>query len=80
MKTLFALGAAAIVATAAASPAQAREGCGRGFHRAMNGMCRPNRGTEMRWIEGRYYSGYGYRWHNRWYQRRHRRHGVWIYL
>ena len=46
----------------------------------MNGMCRPNRGTEMRWIEGHYYAGYGYRYHNRWYHQRHRRHGVWIYL
>lgn len=81
MKSLVALGAALMIATvAASSPAQAREGCGRGFHRAMNGMCRPNRGTQERWMEGHYYTGQGY-WHqNRWYHRRHRQHGVWIYL
>jgi len=83
MKALIALGAAAIVATAA-SPAAAREGCGPGFHRAPNGMCRPNRDMRdnMReeWIEGHYYSGHGYWWHNRWYQHRHRRNGIWIYL
>jgi hypothetical protein len=80
MKTLIALGAAAVIASAAASPAVAREGCGRDFHRTPNGMCRPNRGTEARWIEGRYYHGQGY-WHqNRWYHRRHRENGVWIYL
>jgi hypothetical protein len=81
MKTLAALGTAAIIATTmAASPAVAREGCGRGFHRAMNGMCRANRGTQMRWMEGHYYRGHGYWYRNQWYQHRHRRNGVWIYL
>lgn len=81
MKALVALGAAAIIATIAAStPAQAREGCGPGFHRAGNGMCRPNRGTQMRYMEGRYYHGQGYWWHNQWYQHRRRQRGVWIYL
>lgn len=81
MRTLVALGAAAMIATVgSASPAQAREGCGQGFHRTGNGMCRPNRGTRERWLEGHYYAGQGY-WHqNRWYHRRHRQHGVWIYL
>jgi hypothetical protein len=80
MKTLIAIGLASVIAATAAVPAQAREGCGPGFHRAFNGMCRPNRGTMARRIEGQYYRGQGYWWHNRWYQRRHRRHGVWIYL
>lgn len=81
MKTLVALGAAAIIAgVGVASPAQAREGCGPGFHRAMNGMCRANRGTRERWLEGQYYNGRGYYWHNRWYHHRRRQHGVWIYL
>ena len=80
MKTLVAIGAAALVATIAAAPAQAREGCGRGYHRTASGHCRANRGTQMRWLEGHYYQGRGYWWHNRWYQHRHRRHGVWIYL
>jgi hypothetical protein len=81
MKTLIAIGlATAIAATTAAVPAQAREGCGKGFHRTPNGMCRPNRGTQARWIEGHYYRGQGYWWHNRWYKQRQRRNGVWIYL
>ena len=82
MKTLIALAAAAVVATAGTAPADARQGCGPGFHRAPNGMCRPNRDRmmRMRYVEGRYYGGHGYWWHNRWYQHRHRRNGVWIYL
>jgi len=80
MKALIALGAASAMATVTASPAVAREGCGPGFHRMANGMCRANRGTRARWIEGHYYRGQGY-WHqNRWYHRRHRQNGVWIYL
>jgi hypothetical protein len=80
MKTLIALGLATAIAGIAAVPAQAREGCGQGFHRAMNGMCRPNRGPQMRWLEGHYYPNRGYWYQNRWYQHRHRRNGVWIYL
>lgn len=83
MKLLAALGVASALAVIASSPAGARQGCGPGFHRAPNGMCRPNRDMrmrQMRWTEGRYYSGRGYWWHNRWYQHRHRRNGVWIYL
>jgi hypothetical protein len=80
MKALIVLASTAIMATAAATPAQAREGCGPGFHRAWNGMCRANRGTEMRRMEGRYYAGQGY-WHSgRYWRNRHRRHGVWIYM
>ena len=83
MKTLIAIAAAAVVATAGSSPALARQGCGPGFHRAPNGMCRPNRDNRMmrvQYVEGHYYGGHGYWWHNRWYQHRHRRNGVWIYL
>jgi hypothetical protein len=80
MKTLIALGLATAIASIAAGPAQAREGCGRGFHRARNGMCRPNRDNRQEFVVGRYYSGRGYWWHNGWYQHRHRRNGVWIYL
>jgi hypothetical protein len=80
MKALLAVGAAAIIATVAAAPAQAREGCGRGYHRTAYGNCRPDRGTYARWVEGQYYQGRGYYWHNRWYQHRQRRHGVYIYL
>ena len=80
MKAWIALGAATVVATAAASPAAAREGCGQGFHQAYNGMCRPNRGTQARWIEGHYYAGQGYWYRGHWWHQRHRRNGVWIYL
>ena len=81
MKALIALGSAAIIATTmAASPAVAREGCGRGFHRTATGLCRPDRGTRERWIEGHYYQGRGYWYRNQWHQHRHRRHGVWIYM
>ena len=80
MKALIALGAATLVAAAIPTVAQAREGCGPGFHRARNGLCRANKGTRMRWMEGRYYPRRGY-WHrNRWYHHRQRRNGVWIYL
>jgi hypothetical protein len=80
MKILIAVATAAVIATAAASPAAAREGCGRGYHRAWNGMCRADRGTYARWVEGHYYQGRGYYYHNRWYQHRRQRNGVWIYL
>ena len=80
MKALIALGAAALFATAAASPADARQGCGPGFHRAPNDMCRPNRDMRVVYVEGRYYPGHGYWWHNQWRHHRQRRNGVWIYL
>ena len=80
MRALAAIGFASLIALAAASPAQARQGCGPGFHRLPNGRCIPNRGPRERWIEGQYYANHGYWWHNRWYQHRHRRNGVWIYL
>jgi hypothetical protein len=81
MKMLIALAAASVVAIAAASPADARQGCGPGFHRAPNGACRPNRDQQqMQWVEGRYYPGHGYWYHNQWRHRRERRNGVWIYL
>jgi len=80
MKGLVAFSVASAIATLGASPVQAREGCGEGFHRTAYGTCRPNRGTEARWIEGHYYAGHGYWYQNTWYQHRHRRNGVWIYL
>ena len=79
MKILSALAAASVMAAAAATPAAAREGCGPGFHRAMNGMCRANKGTQARWLEGHYYPGHGYWWHNSWRHHRMRQHGIWIY-
>ena len=80
MKSTIAIAAASIVALAVASPAAAREGCGPGAHRTPSGMCRANQGTRARWIEDHYYPGRGYWAHNRWYQHRHRRNGVWVYM
>jgi len=80
MKALIALAAATIIAAAASSPALAREGCGPGFHRAWNGMCRASPGTYARYVEGHFYPGHGYWYRNQWYQHRRRRNGVWIYI
>ena len=80
MKIVIALAAASVMAATAATPAAAREGCGPGFHRAMNGMCRANKGTRARWLEGHYYPGHGYYYRNAWYHHRRRHHGTWVYV
>jgi len=79
VKTLTAFAAASIIAIAAASPAQARQGCGPGFHRAPSGMCRPNRDRRIVFVEGRFYPGRGYWYQNRWWHRRYRWHDSWRY-
>jgi hypothetical protein len=80
MKILIATAAAAAVTlTVAATPVQAREGCGPGYHRASNGMCRANRGTAQRWVEGHYYQGHGYWANGRWWHKRYRYHNNWRY-
>jgi hypothetical protein len=88
MKALVALGLASVIVFAAASPASALGGCGRGYHRGPRGYCRPNEGPVVApvvavgpqvFVVGRYYPGRGYWYGNRWYQRRYRyRHG-WRY-
>jgi hypothetical protein len=78
MKAHAAIGLAFVIAIAAASPVQARQGCGPGSHRAPNGMCRPNRGQQA-YVVGRFYAGQGYWYNNRWYQRRVRWHNGWRY-
>jgi hypothetical protein len=85
MKAIAALAVASGLAMLAAAPADARQGCGPGFHRSPNGMCRPNPDMrdnmrQQQWVQGRYYAGRGYWWHNQWRQHRQRRNGVWIYL
>lgn len=84
MKALFALALAAGVAVVASSPADARQGCGPGFHRGYYGHCRPNRrpnpaAVVADLIVGNYYAGRGY-WdgHRYWRHRRHW-HGNWRY-
>jgi hypothetical protein len=80
MKAIAAIGLnSAAVALAAASPAQARQGCGPGFHRAPNGACRPNRGGQQVFVVGRYYPGRGYWYQNRWWHRRYRYRNEWRY-
>jgi hypothetical protein len=79
------LGVAAIGAImAATAPAQARDGCGPGAHRGPYGHCRPNGWVAPgpgpgAWVEGRFYPGRGYWWHNGWYQHRDHWHGGWRY-
>jgi len=80
MKLIAALGFASSIALIAASPADARQGCGPGFHRAPNGMCRPNRDNRAQvWVVGRYYPGHGYWYQNRWWHNRYRYHNMWRY-
>ena len=80
MKVVIAFGIAAATALAVMTPAQARQGCGPDAHRAPNGMCRPNRGSDQQvWVVGRYYHGHGYWYQNRWWHRRYRWHNEWRY-
>jgi hypothetical protein len=73
MKVLTALGLVSAIALTAVSPAQARQGCGPGFHRTPYGRCVPNRGPQRQvWVVGRYYPGRGYWYQNRWWQHRDR--------
>jgi hypothetical protein len=80
MKFVIALGAVSSIALVAAAPANARQGCGPGFHRAPNGMCRPNRdGQTEVYVVGRYYPGHGYWYNNRWWHNRYRYRHMWRY-
>ena len=86
MKTIIALALAAGVTVAAAAPASAAEGCGRGFHRGPYGRCLPNRGpgpgavvVAPGLVVGNFYQGRGYWDGHRYYQRRERWHGGWRY-
>ena len=80
-KILLAALASAAVLTAAA-PADARDGCGPGFHRGPYGHCRPNGGPEpvllapglaiggfypgRGYWDGHRYWGHRYAWHHGW--------------
>lgn len=81
MKAIAALGVASAIAMLASAPADARQGCGPGFHRTPRGVCRPNRDnmTTTTWVVGRYYPGHGYWYNNRWYHHRTRWHNTWRY-
>jgi hypothetical protein len=84
--SLIAAGAALAVAT----PALARDNCGRGYHRVYNGRCVPNRyvdrgpvyvdrGPAVRLVIGNYYPNRGYWDGRRYYQHRTRWSGGWRY-
>jgi hypothetical protein len=80
MKSLAIFGLATALAVGAASTADARQGCGVGFHRNMRGRCVPNmRGRQQVFVVGRYYAGRGYWYNGRWWHRRYRYHNMWRY-
>ena len=74
MKTILAIALAATVGTGmiAVSPADARGGCGMGFHRGPRGACLANN-------PGGFYHGYGYWDGHRYWQHRDRFQGGWRY-
>ena len=85
MKKLIALALAAGATVAIAAPANAAEGCGRGFHRGPYGHCRPNygpgpvAGPGVALVIGNYYHGRGYWDGRRYWQNRYRYHNGWRY-
>lgn len=88
MKTILSFALAAGVAVAAVAPANASEGCGRGYHRGPAGHCRPNRGpgygpgyvaVAPNLVIGNFYRGRGYWDGHRYYQHRERWHDSWRY-
>jgi hypothetical protein len=78
MKVLAAIGFASVIALAGISPAQARQGCGPGFHRGPYGHCRPNARRQV-FVVGHFYPGRGYWYHGRWWQHRYRHRNMWRY-
>ncbi|MFT4510454.1 GCG_CRPN prefix-to-repeats domain-containing protein [Caballeronia sp. 15711] len=85
MRTLLLLALSATVAITAVSPADAREGCGIGYHRGPYDGCRPNLGPGPVVVApgapsiGVYYRGRGYWDGNRYWVNRYRWHDGWRY-
>jgi hypothetical protein len=84
MKKLLAAALAAGAALTAIAPADAAQGCGRGYHRGPYGHCRPNHVrsvvvTPGGLVIGNFYRGRGYWNGHRYYQRRYWRHNGWRY-
>ena len=86
MKKSLLLAVAAAAATLVATPqAQARDGCGRGFHENFRGRCVPNRGRfyraepGIRLVIGNFYPGRGYWDGRRYWPHRYRWHEGWRY-
>lgn len=83
MKTLLCAMAAMGAIVVAAGPAEARQGCGAGFHRGYYGHCVPNRGRSAVVVRaprvGVFYTGRGYWYGNRYWANRYRWRGGWRY-
>lgn len=71
--------ASAVALSAAATPADARQGCGPGFHRGPYGHCRPNMGGRPVLVVGNFYDGRGYWDGHRYWHNRYRYHNGWRY-
>jgi hypothetical protein len=61
-----------VAAVSVPAPADARQGCGKGFHRIGNGRCVANR-------RGQFYRGYGYWDGQRYWKTRYRYRNTWRY-
>lgn len=82
MKSFLLAVAAVGTAVIASAPAEARQGCGVGFHRGYHGRCIPNRGAGYARrgpVIGVFYPGRGYWYGNRYWAQRYRWHGGWRY-
>lgn len=83
MNKILAIALAAGVTLAAASAAEARDGCGAGYFRGAYGHCRPMRGGAVvvapGLVIGNFYGGRGYWDGRRYWERRERWHGGWRY-
>ena len=82
MKKILALAIAAGAAVVTVTPADARQGCGPGFHRGYYGHCRPNRDRVVvapGLVIGTYYRGQGYWDGRRYWRHRYRWHNDWRY-
>ncbi len=85
MNKLLMIALATGVALGSTAAAEARDGCGPGFHRGPMGHCRPNRGPGPVVVGvggpsiGVFYPGRGYWDGHRYWGHRDGREGHWIY-
>jgi hypothetical protein len=81
MKTVLLIATAAAMALGSVAPAQARQGCGPGFHRGPYGGCQPNGGPALVVAPtiGVFYAGRGYWDGHRYWAHREHWHGGWRY-
>jgi hypothetical protein len=81
MKKLLLIALAASAAVTSIAPAEARDGCGAGFHRGPYGHCRPNGPGVFVGAPaiGVFYAGHGYWDGHRYWGHRDRWHGGWRY-